>query len=105
MTEDKRIDGAWMRDLEQGELNEDAAKMLLQKEWMGLGLFAWENRQALTHDPTLFVMECEGEDPNTLDILALERMYQAKHISGEYKNGKMYAMMKEWHDINLEVSV
>jgi hypothetical protein len=26
MTEDKRIDGAWMRDLEQGELNSMAAQ-------------------------------------------------------------------------------
>ena len=33
MTKDKRIDGVWMRDLEQGELNENAAKMLLEKGW------------------------------------------------------------------------
>jgi hypothetical protein len=105
MTKDKRIDGEWMRGLERGELNEDAAKMLLHKEWMGLGLYAWENRSALTHDLGLFVVECEGEDINTLDIAALERKYRAKHISGTYKDGKMYAMMKEWHDISIEVSV
>jgi len=105
MTENKRIDGSWLRDLEQGELNEDAAKLLLHKEWMGLGLYAWKNRSALTHDPGLFVIEGEGQDINTFNIAAVERRYQAKYISGEYRNGRMYAMMKEWHDISLEVSV
>jgi len=101
MTEEKRIDGAWMRDLEQGKLNEDAAKMLLHKEWMGLGLYAWENRGALTHDPGLFVVEVEGLEFNSV----LERKYQAKYLSGVYREGKMYAMMKEWQDLSLEVSV
>lgn len=103
--EDKRIDGEWMRDLEQGKLNEDAAKMLLHKEWTGLGLYAWENRSALTHEMGLFVVECPEQDINTFDIASLERKYQAKHISGECRDSKMYAMMKEWHDINIEVNV
>ena len=100
MTE-KKITGAWMRDLEKGELNETAAMMLLQKEWMGLGLFAWENRTALTHDPGLFVIEA-AQDKGTTE---LEKEYQAKFLTGEFKNGKFYALMKDWTDINIEVNV
>jgi len=98
---EKKIDGVWMRDLEKGELNEDAARMLLEKDWLGLGLFAWENRTALTHDPGLFVIEA-AQDKDTTE---LEKEYQAKFISGEFKNGKFYALMKEWKDLNIEVNV
>lgn len=98
---EKKIEGTWIQDLEEGRWNEEAAKTLLKKEWMGLWSYAWKNRMALILDPGTFVTET-SQDADTKD---LERKYQAKFIGGEWKNGKFYALMKEWKDINIEVNV
>lgn len=99
--EEKRIDGELVRKLEKGELDERRAKMLLEKERIGLGLFAWENRDFLAQDPRSFVIETAPD----IDIKELERKYQAKFLRGEVRDGAMYCLMKEWGDINIEVNV